>query len=80
MVLLQVYNSVNKGFAQRANGTIYEEFSRSVRDSCVLILDFSYAVRKHITGGRVSKLVHALKDIIGSLNRDFEVKTTEIRN
>ena len=42
------------------------------------ILDFSFAVRKHIAGGKRSKLVHVLKDTVGLMNLEFEEKTATI--
>lgn len=79
MVLVRTYDNIYKGYAIKASGSILEELSKSILEAYVSILDFSYAVRKHITGGKRSKLVHALKDTAGVLNREFDDKTAAIQ-
>ena len=43
------------------------------------MLDYFYSVKKHISGGKRSKLVHALKDTVGAINREFDGKTAAIQ-
>ena len=79
MVLVRTYDNIYGGHAVKASGSIFEELSKSILGVYISILDFSYAVRKHITGGKRSKLVHALKDTVGASNRVFEEKTAAIQ-
>ena len=79
MVLVRTFDNIYNSHAIKASGTIFEELSKSILEVYVSILDFSYAVRKHITGGKRSKLVHALKDTLGTLNTLFDDKTAAIQ-
>ena len=79
MVLVRTYDNIYKDHAVKASGSIFEELSKSILEVYVSILDFSYAVRRHITGGKTSKLVHAFKDTVGALNREFDDKTAAIQ-
>lgn len=79
MVLVRTYDDIYKDHAVKASGGIFQELSKSILEVYVSILDYSYAVRKHITGGKRSKLVHALKDTVGALNRVFDDKTAAIQ-
>ena len=79
MVLVKTYDNIYKSHAVKASGGIFEELFKSILEVYVSILDYSYAVRKHITGGKRSKLVHALKDTAGVLNRVFDDKTAAIQ-
>ena len=78
MVLVRTYDNIYNGHAVKASGSIFEELSKSILEVYVSILDYCYAVRKHITGGKRSKLKHALKDVVGDLNREFDDKTAAI--
>lgn len=53
MVLVRTYDKIYKGHAVKASGSIFEELSKSILGVYISILDFSYAVRKHITGGKL---------------------------
>ena len=79
MVLVRTYDNIYKGHYVKASGSIFEELSKSILEVYVAILDFSYAVRKHITGGKRAKVVHALKDTAGILNKKFDDKTAAIQ-
>ena len=37
-------------------------------------MDFSFVIKKYITGGQRSKLAHALKDTVGILNRTLKIR------
>ena len=80
MVLVRTYDRIYEGHAIRVSGSIYAELSKSILEVYVSILDFSYAVRKHVTGGTRSKVMHAFKDVVGALNRKFDGKTAAIRD
>ena len=80
IVLIRTYDKIYEGPAIKVSGSIYAELSKSILEIYMSIFDFSYAVRKHITGGKRSKIVHALKDTIGALNREFDGKTAAIRD
>ena len=79
MVLVRTYDNIYKGHTVKASGSIFEELYKSILEVYVAILDFSYAVRKHITGGKRAKVVHALKDTAGILNKKFDDKTAAIQ-
>lgn len=80
MVLVRAYDKIYQGHDVKGDGSIFHELSKGIREVYMSILDFSYAVKKHITGGKRSKLMHAFKDAVGALNRQFEEKTTTIRS
>lgn len=79
MVLVRTYDKIYQGHAVEGDGSIYHELSKCIREVYMSILDFSYAVKKHITGGKRSKLMHGFKDMVGALNRQFEEKTAAIQ-
>lgn len=79
MVLVRTYDKIYEGHAVKASGSIYEELSKSILEVYMSILDYFYSVKKHITGGKRSKLVHAFKDTVGALNREFDAKTAAIQ-
>ena len=78
MVLIRTYDNIYQGHCNQTDGSIYQELYKGILDVYISILDFSYTVKKHISGGKRSKLVHAFKDAVGSLNREFESKTATI--
>ncbi|ERF74527.1 hypothetical protein EPUS_08938 [Endocarpon pusillum Z07020] len=77
MVLVRTYDKIYH--TVEVDSSIYHELSKGIREVYISILDFSYAVKKHITGSKRSKLMHALKDTMGALNRQFEEKTAAIQ-
>ena len=79
MVLVRTYDKIYEGHAVKASGSIYEELSKSILEVYMSILDYFYSVKKHISGGKRSKLVHALKDTVGAINREFDGKTAAIQ-
>ncbi|KAL8792428.1 MAG: hypothetical protein Q9195_004961 [Heterodermia aff. obscurata] len=79
MVLVRTYDEIYAGHAVKASGSIYEELSKNILEVYISILDYSYSVKKFITGGKRSKLVHALMDTVGALNREFDNKTAAIK-
>ena len=79
MVLVLTYDKIYEGHAVKASGSIYEELNKCIVEVYMSILDYSYSVKKFITGGKRSKLVHALKDIVGALNNEFDGKTAAIQ-
>ena len=79
MVLVRTYDKIYEEHAVKSSGSIYEELFKSILEVYVSILDYSYSVKKFITGGKRSKLVHALKDIVGALNTEFDGKTATIQ-
>ncbi|KAL9586770.1 MAG: hypothetical protein Q9203_003742 [Teloschistes exilis] len=50
------------------------ELFLQIRNVYVAILDFSYSVRKHIKAGRLAKIGHALKGIVGAELPQFQGK------
>ncbi|KAI9661799.1 MAG: hypothetical protein M1821_009038 [Bathelium mastoideum] len=80
MVLVRTYDKIYDGQAMKGDGSIYEELLKGIRELYTSILDFSFAVKKHITAGKRSKIVHALKDTVGALNRLFTEKIKTIQN
>ena len=79
MVLVRTYDEIYEGHAVKASGSIYEKLSKSILEVYISILDYSYSVKKFITGGKRAKLAHAFMDIVGTLNREFDGKTEAIR-
>jgi hypothetical protein len=78
-VLVQTYDKIFQADETQGGGGIYHELFVSIIDVYTSILDFSYAVKKHITASKVSKLKHALQDTVGALNQIFEKKTATIQ-
>jgi len=58
-VLVQTYDKIFQADETQGGGGIYHELFVSIIDVYTSILDFSYAVKKHITASKVSKLKHA---------------------
>lgn len=79
MALVRSFDKIYQGNTMEGDGSIYHELSKCIREVYLSILDFSYAVKKYITGGKRSKLMHAIKDTVGTSNRQFEEKTATIQ-
>lgn len=79
MVLVRTYDKIYQGKNVKEDGSIYHELSNGIREVYTFILDFSYAVKKHITGSKRSKLIHAIRDTVGASNRQFEEKSAMIQ-
>lgn len=79
MILVRTYDKIYQGQDVDGAGSIYHELSNGIREVYTSILDFSYAVKKHIMGGKRSKLIHGFKNTVGALNRQFEEKSAKIQ-
>ncbi|KAG8526288.1 uncharacterized protein KY384_000281 [Bacidia gigantensis] len=79
MVLVRTYDEVFQDRRGKGDGSIFHELSKSILEVYISILDFSYAVRKYLSGGKRAKIGHALKDVVGASNRQFEGKTTALQ-
>ncbi|KAI4200983.1 MAG: hypothetical protein LQ350_003552 [Teloschistes chrysophthalmus] len=55
------------------------ELFLQIRNVYVAILDFSYSVRKHIKAGRLAKIRHAIKEIVGAELPEFPGKMHAIQ-
>ena len=78
MVLIRRYDSIYQCYSKQNDGSIYQDLYKSITEIYLSILDFSFAVRKYIAGGKRSKFVHALKDTVGLMNHEFEQKSAMI--
>ena len=80
MVLVSTYHKLYQDQTIEEENSIYHELFDNIREIYLSILDFSYAVKKHITGGKLLKIVHAAKHTVGASNRQFEEKAEAIAN
>ncbi|KAL8688974.1 MAG: hypothetical protein Q9218_005244 [Villophora microphyllina] len=81
MVLIRTYDKLydeRKITRWNASDIVSELFSQ-IRNVYVAILDFSYSVKKHIKGGKLAKIGHAIKDMFGAELPEFQGKMEAIQ-
>ncbi len=81
LVLIQTYDKLydeRKSSSWQASDIVEELFSQ-IRNVYAAILDFSYSVKKHIKGGKMAKVGHAIKDMFGADLPEFEGKMGAIQ-
>jgi hypothetical protein len=81
LVLIHTYDSL---YDRRTEATSWKpsiiilQLLEKIRDVYASILDFSFAVKKYTTVGKRGKLLHALKDVFGENQPEFEDKWKNI--
>ncbi|KAL8665296.1 MAG: hypothetical protein Q9202_002347 [Teloschistes flavicans] len=81
MVLIRTYDKLydqRKTKGWNPSDTVDELFTQ-IRNVYVAILDFSYSVRMHIKAGKLAKIGHAFKGIIGAELPEFQGKMETIQ-
>jgi len=81
LVLIRTYDKLydeRKVANWQASEIVGELFSQ-IRNVYEAILDFSFSVKKHISGGKMAKVGHAIKDMFGADLPEFEGKMGNIQ-
>lgn len=81
MVLIRTYDKLyddRKTANWKASDIVGELFTQ-IRNVYTAILDFSFSVKRHIKGGKMAKIGHALKDMFGAEMPEFEGKMGTIQ-
>ena len=53
---------------------IVERLFKDIRATYAAVLDFSYSIKKHLSGGKLAKLRHGFKDFFGAEASKFQAK------
>ena len=82
MVLIRTYDKLyddRKTASWTASDIVGELFSQ-IRNVYAAILDFSFSVKRHIKGGKMAKIGHAIRDAFGAELPEFEGKMGTIQS
>ena len=82
MVLIRTYDKLydDRKTADWKASDIVGELFKQIRNVYAAILDFSFSVKKHIKGGKMAKITHAVKDMFGAELPEFEGKMGTIQS
>ncbi|KAK0701422.1 ankyrin repeat-containing domain protein [Apiosordaria backusii] len=72
MIIVRHYDRLydERGKKNWKPSPLVEKLFQDVTETYVAVLDFSFAVKRHITAGSFARLKHGLKDFFGSSKRD----------
>ncbi|KAL8820486.1 MAG: hypothetical protein Q9191_007508 [Dirinaria sp. TL-2023a] len=81
MVLIRTYDKLydDRKTANWTASDIVGELFNQIRNIYAAILDFSYSVKRHIKGGKLAKITHAIKDAFGANLPEFDGKMGTIK-
>ncbi|KAI9685134.1 MAG: hypothetical protein M1822_004721 [Bathelium mastoideum] len=57
---------------------IVDKLFKDIRATYAAVLDFSYSIKKHLSGGKLAKLRHGFKDFFGAEASKFQAKIDAI--
>ncbi|KAK4173988.1 ankyrin repeat-containing domain protein [Triangularia setosa] len=80
MIIVRHYDRLydERGNKNWKPSPLVEKLFQDVTETYVAVLDFSFAVKRHITAGSFARLKHGLKDFFGSSKGKFEEKRETI--
>ncbi|KAK0658698.1 putative ankyrin [Cercophora samala] len=80
MIIVRHYDRLydERGKKNWKPSPLVEKLFQDVTETYVAVLDFSFAVKRHITAGSFARLKHGLKDFFGSSKGKFEEKRDTI--
>ncbi|KAK4194217.1 ankyrin repeat-containing domain protein [Triangularia verruculosa] len=80
MIIVRHYDRLydERGKKDWKPSPLVEKLFQDVTETYVAVLDFSFAVKRHITAGSFARLKHGLKDFFGASKSKFEEKQDTI--